>query len=84
MSEVQAQLSIEQIEEFTDEDLNALCEATDAAIIDGVLTDWHTEKGEKFRKSTLETWLGWMRRHALIPGGRAPHTVHTMTRDMFA
>jgi type I restriction enzyme S subunit len=56
----------------------------DATIINGVLTDWHTEKGEKFRKPLLETWLGWMKRQALIPSGRGPHTVHTMTRDMFA
>lgn len=56
----------------------------DAAIINGVLTEWHAEKGQKFRKSNLETWLAWMKRNGLTPRGQGPRTAHTMTRDMFA
>lgn len=56
----------------------------DAAIINGVLTEWHAAKGQKFRKSDLETWLGWMKRHGLTPRGQGPRTAHTMTRDLFA
>lgn len=56
----------------------------DAAIVKGVLTDWHSEKGEKFKKADLHTWLAWMRRHGLVPRGEGPQTSHTITRDMFA
>lgn len=56
----------------------------DAAIINSVLTEWHAEKKQKFRKSDLETWLAWMKRHNLTPRSRGPRTTHTMTRDMFA
>jgi type I restriction enzyme S subunit len=56
----------------------------EAAIIKCVLTDWHAEKGEKFKQVDLELWLGWMKRHGLIPQGQGPRTAHTMTRDMFA
>lgn len=56
----------------------------DAAIVKGVLTDWHPEKGEKFKNADLHTWLAWMRRHGLVPRGEGPRTSHTITRDMFA
>lgn len=56
----------------------------DAAIIYGVLTEWHAEKGEKFKQVDLERWLGWMKRHGLTPSGRGPRTTRTMTRDMFS
>ncbi|WP_246723412.1 restriction endonuclease subunit S [Rhizobium etli] len=56
----------------------------DAAIINGVLTEWHTEKSEKFKSDDLSRWLGWMRRHGLTPRGEGPRTAHTATRDMFA
>ena len=59
-------------------------EPDDAAIINGVLTEWHTEKGEKFRTDDLSRWLGWMKRHSLTPRGQGPRTAHTRTRDMFA
>ncbi len=51
----------------------------DAAIINGVLHEWHTEKGEKFTAADLTTWLAWMRRHKLIPCGQGPRTTPTMT-----
>jgi type I restriction enzyme S subunit len=46
----------------------------DATIIKGVLTEWHAEKGEKFRKSDLETWLAWMKRQNLTPRGQGSKT----------
>lgn len=46
----------------------------DAAIINGVLHEWHTEKGEKFTAADLNIWLAWMRRHNLIPRGQGPRT----------
>ncbi|PBB34339.1 restriction endonuclease subunit S [Mesorhizobium sp. WSM3882] len=46
----------------------------DAAIIRGVLTEWHTEKGEKFRSDDLSRWLGWMKRQSLTPRGAGPKT----------
>jgi type I restriction enzyme S subunit len=46
----------------------------DAGIINGVLNDWHTEKGDKFTKADLTHWLAWMRRHNLIPRGQGPRT----------
>lgn len=51
----------------------------DAAIINGVLHEWHTEKGEKFTAADLATWLAWMRRHNLTPRGQGPRTTPTMT-----
>jgi type I restriction enzyme S subunit len=59
-------------------------EPDDAVIINGVLTEWHTEKGEKFKTDELSRWLGWMKRHSLTPRGRGPRTAHTATREMFA
>lgn len=55
----------------------------DAAIINGVLNDWHTEKGEKFTAADLTHWLGWIRRHNLIPRGQGPRTKPTMTPRLF-
>lgn len=46
----------------------------DAAIIDGVLTEWHSEKGEKFSADDLARWLGWMKRQGLTPLGQGPKT----------
>lgn len=53
---------------------------TDAAIVSGVLNDWHPEKKEKFRADELHTWLGWMRRHGLVPRGNG---VKTSTGRLF-
>jgi type I restriction enzyme, S subunit len=47
---------------------------TDDAIVSGVLNDWHPEKRDKFTADELRTWLGWMRRHDIVPSGRAPRT----------
>lgn len=46
----------------------------DGAIINGVLTEWHTEKGEKFKEADLSHWLDWMKRHCLTPRGQGPKT----------
>jgi type I restriction enzyme S subunit len=54
----------------------------DAAIIRGFLQDWHPEKG-KFKQADLQTWLGWMRRHGLVPKGTGPRTVSTNTPSLF-
>ena len=54
----------------------------DAAIIRGFLQDWHPEKG-KFKQADLQTWLGWMRRHGLVPKGNGPRTVSTNTPSLF-
>ncbi len=40
-------LAVERITEFTDDDLQALCEATDAAVIDGGGFGWITPPGRK-------------------------------------
>lgn len=56
----------------------------DAGIIDGVLAEWHPEKGQKFRKADLQIWLAWMKRQGLTPLGQGPRTRHTAPRDMFA
>lgn len=56
----------------------------DDAVVNGVLTEWHTEKGKKFKDSDLRHWLDWMKRNDLIPKGQGPRTVHTMTKDLFA
>ncbi|WP_338530618.1 restriction endonuclease subunit S [Nitratireductor thuwali] len=58
-------------------------EPDDTAVINGVLTEWHTEKGEKFKADDLSRWLGWMKRQGLTPRGQGPRTAHTTTRDMF-
>jgi hypothetical protein len=47
------ELLIEQLKRFTDQDLNALCEATDAAIIDGGGFGWVTPPGRR----ALETYF---------------------------
>jgi restriction endonuclease S subunit len=46
----------------------------DAAIINGVLTEWHSEKGEKFKEADLRHWLDWMKRNRLTPRGEGPKT----------
>lgn len=56
----------------------------DSMIVNGVLTEWHEEKGKKFKDSDLRHWLDWMKRNGLTPRGQGPRAVHTMTRDMFA
>jgi type I restriction enzyme S subunit len=56
----------------------------ETAIIKSVITEWHAEKSQKFKQADLELWLGWMKRHRLIPQGQGPRTAHTMTRDMFS
>lgn len=56
----------------------------DPTIVNGVLTEWHEEKGNKFKDSDLRHWLDWMKRNGLTPRGQGPRTAHTMTRDMFA
>lgn len=48
---------------------------SDDEIISGFLNDWHPEKREKFRASELSEWLGWMRRHGIVPTGCGPKTV---------
>lgn len=47
---------------------------TDDEIIAGFLNDWHPEKRAKFRGSELPEWLGWMRRHGIVPTGSGPKT----------
>ncbi len=47
---------------------------TDDEIISGFLNDWHSEKRDKFRSSDLPEWLGWMRRHGVVPNGSGPKT----------
>lgn len=47
---------------------------TDDEIISGFLDDWHPEKRDKFRSSDLLEWLGWMRRHGVVPNGSGPKT----------
>ena len=54
----------------------------DATIIRGFLQDWHPEKG-KFKQADLQIWLGWMRRHGLVPKGTGPRTVSTNTPSLF-
>ncbi|MCG5237583.1 restriction endonuclease subunit S [Xanthobacter oligotrophicus] len=56
----------------------------DSMIVNGVLTEWHEDKGKKFKDSDLRHWLDWMKRNGLTPRGQGPRTAHTMTRDMFA
>ncbi|WP_433909525.1 restriction endonuclease subunit S [Sphingomonas yabuuchiae] len=47
---------------------------SDDEIISGFLNDWHPEKRAKFRASDLPEWLGWMRRHGIVPTGSGPKT----------
>jgi ribosomal protein S18 acetylase RimI-like enzyme len=47
------ELLVERIEEFTDDDLHGLCEATDAAIIEGGGFGWVSPPGRR----ALETYL---------------------------
>ena len=42
----------------------------DAAIVASVLTEWHAEKGEKFKDADLRHWLAWMKRQGLTARGR--------------
>ncbi|ARM88128.1 type I restriction-modification system HsdS subunit protein [Rhizobium sp. CIAT894] len=56
----------------------------DSMVVNGVLTEWHEEKGKKFKDSDLRRWLDWMKRNGLTPRGQGPRTAQTMTRDMFA
>ena len=56
----------------------------DSMIVNGVLTEWHEEKGKKFKDSDLRHWLDWMKRNGLTPRGQGPRTACTMTRDLFA
>nr|WP_281409838.1 restriction endonuclease subunit S [Methylobacterium sp. BTF04] len=46
----------------------------DMEIALAVLSEWHPEKARKFRIDELQTWLGWMRRHGLVPTGVRPRT----------
>lgn len=47
---------------------------TDDAIVSGVLGEWHPDKERKFRTAELHDWLGWMRRHNIVPEGKGPRT----------
>jgi type I restriction enzyme S subunit len=47
---------------------------TTKEIVHEVLNGWHPEKKEKFQSDELETWLGWMDRHGLVPTGTGPKT----------
>jgi type I restriction enzyme, S subunit len=47
---------------------------TDDAVVSGVLEEWHPDKTKKFRAAELHEWLGWMRRHNLVPEGKGPRT----------
>jgi type I restriction enzyme S subunit len=47
---------------------------SDDEIITGFLDDWHPEKRKKFRAGDLPEWLGWMRRHGIVPTGSGPKT----------
>jgi restriction endonuclease S subunit len=49
------------------------------AIINGVLTEWHSEKGEKFKDADLRHWLDWMKRNKIVPRGEGPKTTPTIT-----
>jgi type I restriction enzyme S subunit len=48
--------------------------APDDRIITGVLSEWHTEKAQKFTRAGLQSHLDWMRRHDLVPRGKGPKT----------
>jgi ribosomal protein S18 acetylase RimI-like enzyme len=48
---IEPELFVERVTEFTDEDLHALCEATDAAIIDGGGFGWVNPPGRRALES---------------------------------
>lgn len=48
---------------------------SDEAIITEVRERWHTSKG-RFMPAVLQQWLGWLRKHQLIPRGQGPNTRH--------
>jgi type I restriction enzyme S subunit len=56
----------------------------DDAIVHAVLSDWHPQKRDKFKDADLRHWLAWMKRNGLVPRGKGPRTISTMSRDMFA
>lgn len=47
---------------------------SDDVVVSEVLTNWHPEKAQKFKKAELVTWLQWMRRRGLTPRGAGPRT----------
>lgn len=47
---------------------------SDDAVVTEVLSNWHPEKAQKFKKAELLTWLQWMRRQGLTPRGVGPRT----------
>jgi type I restriction enzyme S subunit len=50
--------------------------ADDDAIFTGFLTEWSDEKPKRFNRNDLIHWIGWMRRHGIMPNGTAPRTDH--------
>ena len=46
----------------------------DDRLVRGFLKEWHPEKAEKFKEADVRHWIGFMRRNALVPEGRSPHT----------
>lgn len=58
-------------------------QSDDSRIVNGVLFDWHPEKGKKFKDGDLRHWLDWMKRNGLTPRGQGPRTADTITRDLF-
>ena len=46
----------------------------DDDIVFGFLNEWHPGKAKRFSKNNLYSWLGWMRRHQLVPSGIGPRT----------
>ncbi|GAB1717521.1 MAG: hypothetical protein NTAFB05_25630 [Nitrobacter sp.] len=46
----------------------------DVTIINGVLAEWHVEKGKKFKTDDLSRWLDWMKRQDLTPRGQGTKT----------
>lgn len=54
---------------------------TEEDIVSGFLNDWHPEKAKKFRADELPEWLGWMRRHGVVPTGTGSKTA---TERLFA
>ncbi len=46
---------------------------SDDDIVYDFLNDWHPQKREKFKDlGELHNWLGWLRRHGLVPAGNGP------------
>lgn len=54
----------------------------DERIIRGFRDEWHEAK-QRFTEESLRTWLGWMRRHDLVPRGSGPHTISAHQRSLF-